>query len=278
MSETKKERLPRPLRFSVREFLMRTEGGRTNPLICGAVLPDGSKRRIVLKLRNPGTFKANQGATSLAAELITATLARVLGIPVPDFGIAEVDQDFVDAVAHAPTQELLRRNLGRNFATTLLRGGIQPWLWSYQSGSGTLRQALDDVISLDATIINHDRSKGNANLLWDGGEKVYVIDHSLSVLVYRWEAAMLQSSALFPNEDVRDHCTFDFLSGKGCAFENVHQAWQARLSPQDWAAIRAEVPSEWESRSGDVDTMIQFLANRARRFHDISSSLRGVVT
>jgi len=267
-----------PGRFRVCEFFRRMNSAWTAPLLCDALLPDGSRQRIVLKLRDPGTpyGKGHHGATSLAAELITAMVARTVGVPVPDFGIADVSKQFVEAVTDRSVRELLQRNAGPNFATVYL-AKITTWMPAYRSTSDVLRLALDKVVSLDATVMNGDRKRDKPNLLWDGAESVFPIDHSLAIPVYLWDDKLVESSPLLPDDQVRAHCAFDYLRGKACGFESVHRTWHARLSAVEWSQLTSVIPPEWETKAGQVATMLQFLEKRSQRFQDISSSLRGLI-
>lgn len=136
---------------------------------------------------------------------------------------------------------------------------------------------MDSVMSFDATVVNGDRKKRNPNLLWDGNEKVDLIDHGMACPAHSWPDEEIAQSPLFPDYLVRVHSSFDFIEGRGCTFDQLHATWLRRMGPSWWPELRALIPPEWERRPGDLDRMFRFLGDRSNKLTDVAAALRSVV-
>lgn len=125
----------------------------------------------VVKFRGAG-----QGARVLVAEIVVGELARVLGLPVPDLALIELDPALSSAEPDEEVQDLLRASAGLNLAM------------DYLPGSVTLDPSVDPVdpdlaarvLWLDAFVDNVDRTWRNPNLLlWH--RRPWLIDHGASL-------------------------------------------------------------------------------------------------
>lgn len=250
--------------------------GLTCPRLIVGRDEDGHSVDLVVKLRDPGTSEGHARGTSLAAELIFGIIGRAVGLSVPEYGVAEIGSIFADAVRDSDVHQIVSRNIGPNFATVFLPRQL-PWDASCTKLSLDLRQAIDDVLTFDATIVNGDRKATKPNLLWDGNETVHVIDHGLACPVYDWSPEEVAESPLFPDREIRGHAGFPYLRGKRCSFQELHGRWSAAISEPFWADVRAAIPPSWERRAGDLDRIFQFLMARSERFREIGLDLRGVV-
>jgi hypothetical protein len=247
--------------------------GKTGPLLCTARGPDGSSRHVVLKLRNPGTRAGSFGPTSLALELAMATIGRSLGLAVPDYGFAEVDESFANSVSDEAVRLLLVGNCGLNFATVVIVGSVI-WNPQHRAVSEELQNALDDVMAFDAAVINGDRKETNPNLLWDGADVVRVIDHGLACPAHHWDDTVIAASPLFPDSEIQAHSGFRYLQGKARSFSSLYSAWGRMLTDADWRELRKLIPVEWEQRPGDLDRVFEFLRARSGRLAEVTMSLR----
>jgi hypothetical protein len=269
-----------PLELTCFEYVRPMSGGITQPLLVGACLPSGQRLRAVLKFRHPGTRRGQGhfGATSLACELICAALARALGLNTPDYAIAHVGSIFAHSIRDEAVRDRLCQNLGPNFATILIEPLPMPWKPGCTRRSFELREAMEQVLSFDATIMNGDRRQEHPNLLWDGADTLHVIDHGLACLVaHAQDAALISAGPLLPDWIVKGHCGYSFLRGNGCTFETVHARWGSRIGAAFWAALRAAIPAEWEDHPGELDRIFEFLVARSMRFVDVNLALRRVV-
>ena len=206
-----------------------------------------------------------------------ATIARMLGLSVPDYGIVRVGPIFANGVGHRETRELLARNVGDHFASVLVSPGISAWDPACTSTSASLRVAMDGVMSFDAAVMNADRGARNPNLLWDGQDALHMIDHGLACPVYRWPDDAITASPPPGDAMIQAHAGYPFLKGQGTQFAYTFGNWSASLTPERLAALRALVPPDWEQRAGDLDRIFTFLAARSSKFLDVATSLRRVV-
>lgn len=237
----------------------------------------GSPHEAILKLRFPDAEGPDFGPTSLACELISAVLARHLQLNVPRFGIGEFGPVFASSPMNEEASKRLQRNIGENFISIAIRPQPLDWDPRCTSLSFELRQALDDVLSFDASIINGDRRAANPNLLWDGGDSVWVIDHGLACGAHRFDDATFAESPLLPPELVKAHCAFGFLFGRGQKFEELIERWTIACTDEFWAGVQAAIPATWETNRGDIARVCTFLQQRVRRLADVSAGLRSTV-
>jgi hypothetical protein len=136
---------------------------------------------------------------------------------------------------------------------------------------------LDDVLTFDASVVNGDRKAQNPNLLWDGAENVYVIDHGLACPAYLWSDAERASSPLMPDAEVQKHSSYRFLRNKGSLYDRVPGHWEPTFDSDFWRDLRAVVPSTWETKPGELDKIFSFLEARSTRFPVITRDLRRIM-
>jgi hypothetical protein len=253
------------------------QGGATGPMLVVARTHDHRTEQIVLKLRHPGTTFGNSGGTSLACELICSVVARSVGIRVPDYGIAQVEQAFASSVREPAAATRLLNNIGLNFATVLITPTPQSWNPKCTSLSLDLRQSVEDVLSFDASVINGDRTAAKPNLLWDGGDTIHAIDHSLACPVHAWSATQIAASPEFPDGNIQAHCGYEYLRKTGREFEDLQNKWTANLDRAFWAELRTHIPAQWEENPGDLDRIFDFLETRTIRFPDMRTSLKRLI-
>jgi hypothetical protein len=213
--------LDQPRRLRAIEYRGRMRGGRTRPPLVAAIDGSGHQVLVVLKLLKPGTSIGNghYGGTSLACELISAVIARSLGLSVPDYAFVEISRLFADAMVDREVRILFQSNIGLHFGSTYLEG-FPNWDSSYKPPTTALIQELEDVLALDTAIVNGDRKTAKPNLLFRG-TRLVMIDHSLALPVHRWSPRQIAASPLFPDAEIRAHCTYDGLSKKALSFSRL---------------------------------------------------------
>jgi hypothetical protein len=79
-----------------------------------AVVEADDEGMYVLKFRGAG-----QGAKALVAELIAGEIARVLGLPIPEIVLLELDPDLARTEPDSEIQHLIRESAGLNLALDL---------------------------------------------------------------------------------------------------------------------------------------------------------------
>jgi hypothetical protein len=143
----------------------------------------------VVKFRGAG-----QGRSALVAEVISAGIARGLGLAVPDLVTVDVDPALAAGEPDQEVQELLRASSGLNLGVDFLPGALDfdPRAFPVDA------RLAGRVLWFDAFVANVDRSHRNPNLLqWPsrraasasrGG--LWLIDHGATLSFHhRWSAA-----------------------------------------------------------------------------------------
>jgi hypothetical protein len=202
-------------------------------------------------------------------------LARSIELSVPDYAVVEVPRELISAIPYETARRVLANNVGLNFGSVYLPGRTS-WYPALAPPGGTFPDGLDEVLTFDATVINGDRKAGNSNLLWDGRD-FNMIDHSVALPMPLWSDSQIAQSPLFPEQQVRDHCAFPVLSGKGAGFETRLDHWVGNIGSSELATLRSHIPKSWEEKRGDLDRIFQFLACRPNRFKQIQANLRRIV-
>ena len=177
---------------------------------------------------------AGQGRKTLVAEVISAGLAQLLGLRVPDVVRVELDPVIGLAEPDQEVQELLKASGGTNFGMDYLPGsiGFDPLAYAVAP------EEAGRVIWFDALINNVDRSWRNPNLLvWHGD--LWLIDHGASMIwQHNWPTA--RASARRPY-DASDHVLASFRPEVRAAAAELG----ARVTEESLRECVAEVPEEW---------------------------------
>lgn len=146
----------------------------------------------VVKFRGAG-----QGRKALIAEVISAGIARALGLRVPDLVTVEVDVAMASGEPDQEVQDLLRNSAGRNLGVDFLPGALDYDPIAFPIDAGHAGQ----ILWFDALVGNMDRSRRNPNLLqW---RDVWLIDHGATLTFHhRWESAAASDARSY---DASDH-------------------------------------------------------------------------
>ena len=113
-------------------------------------------------------------------------------------------------------------------------------------------------------------------MLWNG-KQVILIDHSYALPIHTADETTLVSSPLFPEPNVREHCTFSSVSGGGSLFDSLFEKWQAVVGVRDLEQLRSWIPASWERSPGDLERIWRFLSARPTRFVAIQNDLKRIV-
>jgi len=162
---------------------------------------------------------AAQGPKVLVAELLAGELGRVLGLPVPELVLVDVDPAFGKAEPDEELQGPMLRSGGLNLGMDFLPGAL-PFDPGVPPRPDPALAA--DVVWFDALTTNVDRTARNPNLLvWH--RRLYLIDHGASLYVHHtWRDPREHARRAFA--PIRDHVLLPFAG-------SVAEA-DARLAPQ----------------------------------------------
>ena len=179
---------------------------------------------------------AGQGRKALIAEVVGGSLARALGLPVPELVTVDVDPVLAANEPDEEVQDLLRASPGRNLGVDLLPGALDLDVSAFPVDP----QFAGRVLWFDALINNVDRSWRNPNLLfWH--RRPYLIDHGAALTFHHnWASFDAERVAVRPY-DAGEHALI--------TSEPDLDAAQAALAPLVTVAtlddILALVPDAW---------------------------------
>ena len=195
-----------------------------------AVVEADDDGMYVMKFRGAG-----QGAKALVAEVIAGELARLLGLPIPEIVLVELDPDMARTEPDPEIQDLIRASGGLNLALDYLPGAVNfdplvdrpdPMLAS-------------SIVWFDALVANVDRTARNTNLLmWH--RKLHLIDHG-AALYFHHDWASADSAAASPFARIADHVLLPLAT----RLREADAALAARIGDDDIERIVAQVPDAW---------------------------------
>jgi hypothetical protein len=177
----------RPRTIRVTRYVTPLREGGSLPAIVEAD-DDGM---YVLKFRGAG-----QGPRALVAELISGEIARVLGLPIPEIVLAELDPELGRTEPDPEIHALILDSAGTNLAVDYLPGSVtfDPAVHALDSGLAAR------IVWFDALVTNVDRTVRNTNVLvWH--RRPWLIDHGATLYFHHsagWESDQARPRAAFP--------------------------------------------------------------------------------
>lgn len=236
--------------LQITEILELIPEGVTEPIKCR--LSDGSV--VVAKYPNN-----NVGTAAVANEYIGFSLAKAIGITVPDFAICELSQNAIDSVNDF--EEIDNRNRGPCFCSRLLDKAVPTII------RGRVRnKETEKIILFDHIVNNFDRHEGN--LLTDMSScLLYAIDYSHIFSKgpypdYKSEyfrrgsdsQSYLYTDILESNEKVYDAlCMWVGYDEKTMRKEAKRIAQM--LTPDYVEEVLSDMPEEWVAQIGGASTI-----------------------
>lgn len=222
-----------------------------------AVVEADDDGMYVLKFRGAG-----QGPRALVAEWIVGSLARALGLDVPELVFAELDPVLARTEGDPEIQALIRASDGLNLALDYLPGAanFDPLAWEPDHALASR------IVWFDAFASNVDRSTRNPNLmLWH--RRLYLIDHGAALYFHHgWDGDPARADAAFPL--IRDHVLLPWAD----AVEQADAELAPKLSPELIAGIVAQVPDAWlggpdafADADGQRAAYVDYLVRRVRQ-------------
>jgi hypothetical protein len=205
------------------------EGGSLPGLVEGD--DDGM---YVLKFRGAG-----QGPRVLAAEWIAGSIARALGLPVPEIVVLDLDPRLGDAEPDPEIQALIRSSGGLNVGLDFLPGALP---FSPAAGPLPDPDQAAEIVWLDGLVMNPDRSVQNPNLLsWHG--RLWLIDHGASLYVHHtWRD--VAAHARRPFERIAQHVLLPYSA----PLATVDERMARQLDEELLREVVTGVPDAWLPR------------------------------
>ena len=195
----------------------------------------------IVEADDDGTYVAKfrgaaQGPRALVAELIAGELGRLLGLPVPQLALIEIDALLARSEPDQEIQDLLRASDGLNLALDYLPGALN---WEPGLAPPPDRELAAAVVWFDAFITNVDRTPRNPNMLrWH--RKLYLIDHGAALYFHHdWRDHLARSRSPFTM--IRNHALLPLAGDLRAA----DAALAPRITEAALRDIVAQVPDGW---------------------------------
>lgn len=204
-------------------------------------LREGGSVPAIVEADDDGTYVAKfrgaaQGPRALVAELIGGELGRLLGLPVPQLVLIEMDALLARSEPDQEIQELLRNSAGLNLALDYLPGSLN---WEPALPPPPDPKLAAAVVWFDAFITNVDRTPRNPNLLrWH--RRLYLIDHGAALYFHHdWNDHLARSRSPFAM--IRNHALLPFAGDLRAADAEL----APKITEAALRAIVAQVPDAW---------------------------------
>jgi len=217
---------------------------------------------------------AAQGPRALVAEVIAGELARVLGLPVPEIVIVDIDPSLGGLDGDPWVAELLERSPGVNAGIDFLPGSLT---FNPRADGRPDADFAADVVWFDALVTNTDRSPRNPNILaWH--RRLYLIDHGASLFIHHtWTNP--SEHARRPLPTVADHVLLPYAG----ALEAAHARLAPLVTDGLLRSIVSLVPGAWllpHPIAGDAaaqrDAYVAYLLARVATPEALVDAIEGV--
>ncbi len=195
----------------------------------------------IVEADDDGTYVAKfrgaaQGPRALVAEVIAGDLGRLLGLPVPQLALLELDPVLARSEPDPELQALLRASGGLNLAVDYLPGALN---WEPPLAPPPDAELAARVVWFDAFVTNVDRTPRNPNMLrWH--RQLYLIDHGAALYFHHdWTDHLAKSRA--PFRAIAQHALLPLAGDLRAA----DAALAPKVTEDALRAIVAEVPEDW---------------------------------
>ena len=244
------------------------EQGTTMPVRCR--LKNGMNA-VVKYMRNP------VGQQALVNEWIGSSVADVLGLTIPEYGICNLSKEVIENTNY--NEDIDYRNAGYAFYTKEYSVTIPITI----SGmlSAVKNHETEKIILFDHLVNNKDRHSGN--LLCDISKEPTLLTIDSSHIVteepkvsFVHEQAMqdsyiLSNGIILTNKDIYERlCTQVGYSEKEirCCAVQIKELFTDSV----WTEIRKSIPDEWKNSVGDkrIEQMFEVLSKRTSLIGEIA--------
>ena len=242
------------------------------------MLRSAAATRYVLPLREGGSLPAiveaddlgiyvtkfrgaGQGPLALVAELVAGEIGRALGLRVPELIFIHIDEVLGRNEPDYEIRQLLKASTGLNLALDYLPGSTM-----FDPAARDIVDAEEASLTVwfDTFTQNVDRTPRNANMLmWH--RKLYLIDHGAALYFHHnWDTMAQKFDS--PFTEIGEHVLLPWAA----QIEAAGAIAQAKLTPEIFAEILAQIPDAWietepnapsaaEKRAGYHDFLVKRL-------------------
>lgn len=226
--------------LSIVEVLGRSEQGATKPFLCRG--EDGYL--YYLKGRDAGL-------KSLCNEWIAGNLAKAMGLPLPDFAIADVPTALVDGSDRLDIKDL---GAGLAFASKRLDGARE---LTWEESTHFPKETQAKVLLFDWWVQNEDRTLTQ----WGGNPNLLVTDdgnHASRLWVFDFNLAFDES---FSPENFRANHVFRGVRGEWPDGFRQQMASDMAETLAQLDGFFSDLPLEWQYLEGDENLPVQLDKN-----------------
>lgn len=189
---------------------------------------------------------AGQGIRALIAELIGAKIAMAIGLKVPEFVFAILDEAFGRTEPDEEIQDLLKASIGLNMGMHYLSGAI-----SYDPAvHDTDGETAAKIVWLDSYLMNMDRSFRNTNMLiWN--KELWLIDHGAALYFHHnWPGWEKKANAKFPL--IKDHVLLPLAKNH---LQKVNAFLKEKITKDLIDEIIDAIPEDWLKEETHFETI-----------------------
>ena len=183
--------------------------------------------RVVIKMRGAGN-----GAGALLSEFLVNRFAYLCGLPVPDVRIVEIAADHPWDFGTDEFDDLLQKSAGANLGICWIPAARQVCA---EEAASHPEEFISQVVTLDLTFSNLDRSPASCNLLREQSGHRWIIDHGSCRFLFRRGAV----SGALPDDHI--------FRGRVDAFDGK---WLEPLVSALVEETVTEVPEQWLAEEG----------------------------
>lgn len=185
--------------------------------------------KYVVKFKGSG-----HGVKMLISELIGGTVAKLLGLNMPELVFVNLGEEFGQSEGDEEIQDLLKFSKGLNLGLHYLSGAL-----SYEPSMKVDPLLASKIVWLDCFLTNIDRTYKNTNLLlWH--KELWVIDNGASLYFHHsWQNFDQAAKSPFPY--VKDHV----LLPKANQLHQADEFAKSILNEETlWEVVKL-IPLEW---------------------------------
>ena len=236
------------------EYNRPTTVGRTGPSIVTCELEDGSFVEVVAKF----SAGCEEGAIHLAREVVAASLAADLGLPVPEPFLVRIPAEWAQTISNIEMRAKIERSSPIAFGSKLVTGQFSAWGTGNKISDIMLPTAAA-IFAFDGIVQNPDRCLGNPNCLVRQDD-LRIFDHEFAFshgLVLGWKAPWV-IGGLHDFAAKGNHIFREGLRGRAIDFSPIRNAW-ANVLDEHVQHYMDSIPAEWTGVHQSVTRAIQLI-------------------
>ena len=228
--------------FEAYEFNRELPSGRTKPCVVTCSGAGHETSEHVVKLKSAVNFNE----TGLTCELVSALLAKKLGLCVPDPSLILISTEFAESISVPHISSVMKASIGLNFGSALVTGGSSTWPVD-KPLTLLLEEKASEIVAFDAMIQNPDRRTDKPNVL-SKSQEIYIIDHEMA-FSFLHTIGSAHPQPYTPEAFswfLRRHLFYGYFRGKDLKLDRFIAAIRL-TSEDDIAQIFDTIPNAWKN-------------------------------